>query len=431
MTLYRKELWRVLKSLVFLLAVAGMALFTYTQGVFPPESVIAKPEPGAVSYGTKASDDPALIMPEAAESLFAQYSVNQYITYPNGFLKYVRLSEADRKRMEKIIAGLSVDAVKDSAQESDDAPVIGDHFLQIEGGSLQPDDNGSFRIITPEGEIPTGFALNADMTWERFSELMTQADDLLGGGSDFSETWISHRFGQIPVTYEEALADYELILSYDQLTGAHARLFSDYMGILLGLLPVFPAVFLCLRDRKNIAPMLYTRRVSSVGFILARYLALVTAVMLPVWILCAVLTSIHGLDYGFGKIDMFAYFKYAFFWILPTAMTSTAVGLFFTTLTGTPVAVAVQLLWWFVDMTSSNGAYSFLGVRPLQLIPRHNALGESQAYMDYLPDLIQNRIWIALIALVMVTLTVFVFSAKRRGLAHVNVFRRSKIQSEV
>jgi len=427
MTLYRKELGRVLKSLMFLLSAAGIVLFAYTQGVFPPHSTITKPEPHAASYGTKASGDPALIMPEAAESLFVQYSANQYTTYPNGFLKYIKLNQADRAKMDEITAELSADALLDNTRETDDTPATNNGSLQIDGGSLRPNGDGSFQIITPEGETPIDFTFNPDMTWERFSGLMARADELLGGGSDYSETWMSHRFGQVPINYEEALADYELTISHDKLTGAHARLFSDYMGIILGLLPVFPAVFLCLRDRKNIAPMVHTRRVSSARFILTRFLVLVTAVMIPVLIMCAVLTGVHGLDYGFGNIDIFAYFKYALFWMLPTAMVSTAVGLFFTTLTNTPAAVAVQLVWWFVDTLGGSGAYSFYGIRPLQLIPRHNGLGKTQAYLDYLPELIQNRIRFALIALVLVAFTTFVFSAKRRGLLHVSVFKRRKI----
>jgi len=427
MTLYRKELVRVLKSLIFLLSAAGIVLFAYTQGVFPPHSTITKPEPCAASYGTKASGDPALIMPEAAESLFVQYSANQYTTYPNGFLKYIKLNQADRAKMDEITAELSADALSDSTRETDDTPATNNGSLQIDGGSLQPNGDGSFQIITPEGETPIDFSFNPDMTWERFSGLMARADDLLGGGSDYSDTWMSHRFGQVPITYEEALADYEFTISHDKLTGAHARLFSDYMGIILGLLPVFPAVFLCLGDRKNIAPMVHTRRVSSARFILTRFLVLVTAVMIPVLIMCAVLTGVHGLDYGLGNIDIFAYFKYALFWMLPTAMVSTAVGLFFTTLTNTPAAIAVQLVWWFVDTLGGSGAYSFYGIRPLQLIPRHNGLGKTQAYLDYLPELIQNRIRFALTALVLVAFTTFVFSAKRRGLLHVSVFKRRKI----
>ncbi len=409
MTLYRKELGRILISMVFLLSAGVMVLFAYTQGVFLPVSVITKPEPGATAYGTKASEDPALIMPEAAESLFVQYSVNQYTTYPNGFIKYVRLNQADREKMNKIIAELSADGIPDNLQEAEAVPAA------------------SNEAIMPEGEVPIDFRFNASMNWEHFSELMAEVDNLLGGGSDFSTTWISHRYGQIPVTYEEALADYRLTVSEDKLTGAHARLFSDYMGIILGLVPVFPAVFLCLGDRKNIAPLLHTRRISSVHFILARFLSLLTAVMIPVLMMCGVLTVIHMADYGLGNIDLLAYFKYALFWLLPTAMAATAVGLFLTTLTNTPVAIAAQLVWWFTDTIGGNGTYSFIGVRSLQLIPRHNALGQTSAYMDYLPNLIQNRIWMAMIAVLLVVLTVLIYSIKRRGVLYVPVFKHSKI----
>jgi hypothetical protein len=378
MTLYNKELARVLKSLVFLLSAFGIVFFLYSQGFLPPDSSIVKPVPGLQSYGMKDSNDPTLIMPEAADALFSEYSANGYVTYPNGCYKYVKLGQSDNEKMSGIIS-----------------------------------------------------QLNTDVTWERFCALMRRADELLGGGSDYSETWISHRFGQIPVTYEEALADYELSITSDRYSGAHARFFSDYAGIILALLPVFPAVFLCLKDRKSISPMLYTRSVSSSRIIISRYLALVTAIMLPVLLMGAVLTFIHGAEYGFAAIDLFAYLKYTLAWLLPTAMASAAVGFFFTTLTGTPVAIGVQLLWWFVDMLGDGSAYSYYGTRLFKLIPRHNALGETGAYLNYLPSLIQNRICIALFAIILIAITVTILSAKRRGFLHVPVFKHRKIQSEV
>lgn len=378
MTQYRMELRRILKSVIFLLMAAGIVLFAYTQGVFPPDSTITKPEPNR-SYGMKPSNDPALIMPEAAESLLAQYSENKYITYPNGFYKVIRLNKADRIKMAGIIDELS----------------------------------------------------NPEITWEHFKDLIAQADKLLGGGSDFSETWIYHRFGRIPVTYEEALKDYELTISHDKMSNAHARLFSDYIGIILGLLPVFPAVFLCMCDRKNIAPALYTRRISSARFILARFFALATATMLPVLLMGFVLTCMHAANYSLGNIDILAYFKYAFFWIFPTAIAAISVGLFFTTLTNTPVAIAVQLVWWFTDILGGKEMYLFFGVRTLQLVPRHNELGNVEIYMDYLPSLVQNRIRIVLIAALLVAGTIYIFSARRRGLLYVPILKRGKIQSAV
>ncbi len=110
-------------------------------------------------------------------------------------------------------------------------------------------------------------------------------------------------------------------------------------------------------------------------------------------------------------------------------MASTAVGLFFTALAGAPIAIGVQFVWWFADSmgVGGSGAYSFLGVRPLQLAPRHNALGDTAVFMEYAGDLLQNRVWISLIALALVWLTVLVFMAKRRGFLNVSVFKRGGV----
>lgn len=428
MAQYRIELRRILKSVMFILTVLGILLFAYTQGVFPPDLNIKKPEPDGF-YGMKPSNDPSLIMPEAAESLYAQFIENKYITYPNGFYKTVRLNREERKKMAEILSEMSVNEISDVSQGNGDNTDEDGNKVQIRG-NLQVNEGLSYRIVMPDrdehGDL-AGFRFNRDITWDRFKELMVQADKLLGGGSDFSETWIGHRFGKIPVTYDEALADHELILYRDRVTGSFARLFCDYMGIIMGLLPVFPAVYLCICDRKNISSMLYTRKISSVRFILTRFLALVTATLIPILLMSVVLTIIHAKYYGINNIDVLAYFKYSIFWILPTATAAVSVGMFFTTLTGTPVAIAIQLIWWFCDMLGGNEMYTFFGVRPFQLIPRHNGLGNVDAYLNYLPDLIKNRIRILLIAVLMVIGTVYVFSAKRRGLFYVSVFKRRKI----
>jgi len=458
MAQYKMELRRILKSVIFLFMTVGIVLFAYTQGVFPPDSAVTEPASNGY-YGMKPSNDPSLIMPEAAESLFAQYSENRYITYPKGFYKVVRLKQADRLKMAEIVAELCINGESEISQDNNgtvntgncdienydiesydienydnESHDIENYGIQITGENLQLNGDGSLRVIIPDKEDIADikdFKFNTEITWERFKDLMAKADKLLGGGSDFSETWISHRFGLIPVTYEEALEDYKLVISHDRLTGAHARLFSDYMGVILGLLPVFPAVFLCLCDRRNISPMIYTRRVSSARFILARFFALATATMLPILLMCVVLTCIHAADYGLRNIDVFAYFKYAFFWLFPTAMAAISVGLFFTTLTNTPVAIAIQFIWWFTDMLGGKGTYLFFGAGHIQLIPRHNALGSVRTFVDYLPGLIQNRIMIALIAALLLVGTIYVFSVKRRGLFYVSIFKHGKIQSKV
>lgn len=436
MTLYKKELIRILKSLIFLIVAAGIVIFTVSQGVLPPNSIAQKPQPGQQSYGMTKSEDPQLIMPEATKSLFAQFSANSYVTYPNGFYKAIKLNQADNQKMQTVINSLGTQSDSSEKSQSSASENQSDGLsIKINGseGKLEYTDGDGLQITIPQNNQITDFKLNPNITWSYFCELMKQADDILGGGSDFSEQWISHRFGQIPITYEQALADYEMIVDSDKITGAHARLFSDYVGIISALLPVFISVFILMRDRKNVAPMLYTRKVSSLKLTTARFCAALTACMLPILIMGVILTFMHIKAYPNADIDLFAYLKYSLFWIMPTVMLSISVGMFFTVLTNTPIAIGVQLLWWFYDtmIQGSQGAYNFLGVNSLfTLVPRHNSFGNTKAFLDYLPKLIQNRIAIAILALALVLLTALIFNIKRRGMLNVSMFSRNKIQSE-
>ena len=51
------------------------------------------------------------------------------------------------------------------------------------------------------------------------------------------------------MTYEQALLEYDNILYKDKVSGAYARLFCDYIGIILGLLPVFLPTYKIPQDR--------------------------------------------------------------------------------------------------------------------------------------------------------------------------------------
>lgn len=433
MTLYRKELWRVMRSLVYLATVVGIVLFMQSQGAFPSTRRVDAPAPGLQSYGSKASDDPALIMPEAVQSLYGSALANEYITYPNGFIKHVRLSEADRTRMDDILAALTGGAP--SAAGAERALGVDGVSLTVQGGDgiqIVPDGDGGFTIEAGpaqggQPEAALSAALSPDVTWEEFLMLMEQADDLLGGGSDYSQTYLRHRFGQVPMTYEEALTDHAAIVEEDRYTGAHARLFSDYAGIILSLLPVFPAVMLTMRDRRNIAPVLQTRRISALRLTLTRFAALLTAVMLPILAMDIVQTAIYAGAYGWSSIDPLAYLRYTLVWQMPSAMVAIASGMFLTTLTGTPIAIATQLLWWFLDMSGGNGAYTYVG-RYAALVPRHNTLGQTQIYLEGVPTLLTNRLLIAALAAALLALTVLAYEMKRRGRLHVPVLGRRAVQ---
>ncbi|MBC8545714.1 hypothetical protein H8711_02015 [Clostridiaceae bacterium NSJ-31] len=427
MRLYLAECRRILFSLTWVVMAAVFVIFAVSQDVLPPSQPLQEPRPGG-SYGGKASGNPDLIMPEALESLYGEFSANDYTTYPHGFIKTVRLKEKKRVQMAGILSELTGKPADELLKAGTDASSQGMTF-PYRGDELVPDEDGEVVILPPEAASMSWgepiVSLAQGVTWDRFQELMGEVDRLVGGGSSYAAESLSSSFGMIPRTYEEAVADYRLIVSHDRFTGAHARLFSDYMGCMMGLLPVFLSVGFAMRDTREIRPAIYVREASSVHLVLARFAALVTLSLLPALLMGAVLTGLHIEAYGAASVDLLAYPKYILAWLLPTAMAAISVGLFFTTLTGTPAGVAVQLIWWFLDL---NGGLpgGLTGNYAGRLSPRHNSLGATQVYLDHFGELVRNRAAIALIALILVGLTIAVLEGKRRGKLDVSLPRFDK-----
>ncbi len=424
--LFWREVKKIVVSIPWLLFVAAVAIGLYSQGVFRfGEERLEKPQPGE-SYGVKAAEIPEQIMPAALDALWAEFCENDYVTYPIGFIRHVKLDEKEQAQMAKIlseITGIETDVLlagrTDRAQDSS-----GQMTMEI-GGNIQmeEDGEGGYFISPAEGQ-PQGKpgeihpAVRVDMDYARFQDLMRQADDLLGGGSSYEEASLSG-FSSLPLTFEEALARYELAVYSDRITGGYARLFCDYAGVMtLSLLPVFLAVILCMKDRQaQMEELIYTRRISSLRIVAVRYLALLTAAMLPV-IALSYLSNIPvwGLYEGI-RLDYLAPLVYDLGWLLPSVMITTAIGMFLTELTGTPAAVAVQGLWWLVDL--NQGFKTVLaGYALFRLAPRHNAGSltwfRTGDFQEHFADLAKNRLLFAGLSLLLIALTVPVYETKRR-----------------
>lgn len=419
MTLFFIELKRVLRSITFWMMAVLLVVVGISQGVFPPGEgdTIKPPQPGLESYGSKAGSDPDKIMPEALDSLYLDFRANSYVAYPMGFYKNVHLNERERERMAWVLSELTgvSEAELLAAGEIEEQG----RGVTIQTEDLERNEDGSF-VVQSDGnperpKVLENVTLAEGMSYEAFLALMQQADRIIGGGSSYSGDYLLGSFGREPLTYEEALADYELMLEKDRYTGAHARLFCDYMGIFLAVLPVFPAVALMLADKRDIRPALYSRSVAAWKLLLCRWMALVTATLLPLLLMGGLLTGFHCMQYsGTGvALDLLAYFKYILGWLLPTILVSSGMGIFLTALTGTPAAIALQGIWWFMDTMGNVGALT--GGYRISLAPRHNALGRTQVFLDGFGVLVQNRVGYTLLALALFGLAVWVLGQKRRG----------------
>ncbi len=469
--LYLKELKKTVFSVTFILLAVFIIIMAKSQEVLTAstDDVITEPQPGLDNYGTTVRKDPEVIMPAAFRKLYGEFVLNDYQTYPVGFVKYVTLSDSEQKRMAGILAeitgeseetlynayllesgdagaantgGITMTVNGGPADSSPSADSGGNAGLSQDedGGSpsadsegnagLSPDSDGGFVVsgnMESSGNDSSGISMiggqNGPMSlpynvkdglsYEEFERLMSEAADLIGAGTDYDPQGLVS-FSRVPMTYEEALESYELTRDKDHFTGAYARLFSDYMVAILCVLPVFPAVAMCLKDKRGgVSQLIYTRKASSFKVILTRYGALLTAVFVPTLIVSYIYNISAWKFYDGMALDYLAPLKYTLGWIMPSVMMAAAVGMFLTELTGTPIAVAVMGLWWLIDINigiRTSGAY------PLwQLAPRHNNLQKTEMYLERFGSLMANRIFFVAAALVVVLLTVIVFELKRKG----------------
>lgn len=376
-----KEIKKTAISITFFVFIIALLAMPFSQDVlnFSNHDVITAPKQGE-DYGIQQKEVPELIMPAAFNSLYNEFTANEYIAYPIGFYKNVKLNETDKEKMAEIISTLSGVPVND--------------------------------LLTSANSIEV--TLSDDISYEEFKECMKQADDLIGGGSNYSENNLLN-YSYVAITYEEAVTNYNLIVNKDKFTGAYARLFCDYTGIILSILPVFIAVAICLKDKRaKMNDLIYVRKTSSFKLILSRYFDIVISVMLPTVILAYISNSTVWGQYSGMALDYLAPLKYALGWLLPSVMIATAIGMFFTELTGTPIAIAIQALWWFIDLNVGVGRLR--GVHTMfELTPRHNSLGNTQIFLDEFHTLVANRLMIAGTALLLVAVTVIIYEQKRRG----------------
>lgn len=393
-----KECRQTVKSLIYWLAVLVLVLdFSSQLGGL---EIMSEPKKGQEEYGFHYSKDKDVIMETTLGALLEEYSRESYATYPIGFYKSVTLSDAETHRIEEIIKEATGLAGKEEVEKA-----IEDWYAG------QKQDSGQMIMVRGMAYKPAD-----GLSYKRFVELMEEADDILGGGSNYGAGY-REKNADLPMTYEEALEEYQTLIKKDKLSGGYARLFSDYMVIFLGIVPVFLAVTRILRDRRaQMQELIYTRKGSSLVIVGSRFLAMLVMLILPV-LAISVIPLAQCISYGNTAgvpVDVFAFVKYTFGWLVPTIMAALAVGMFLTELTDTAIAVLVQGAWWFVSAFSSLGDLRG-GMYGWNLMPRHNTELNWSGYHDGFAQLAANRLFYAVFALVLLAFTVVIYSQKRKG----------------
>lgn len=370
-------------------------------------------------YGMKYIENPDLIMRGATDQLLSEYNRNIYATYPFGYYKAVSLGSDEQDRVAEIlceITGLSEEQLLDIPEGY--FPIVNGSIIHIpeEGLDGVGADGVSITVQEEETEQQDKYSVfTPQISYDVFKERMQEIEGMLGKGSSYSMKMLITYYGMEQMTYEEAKTEFRTTLEKDQLTGGFARLFCDVISGVIGILPVFLAAFLWLRDLiTGSREILYTKKISSIRIVVSRYVAGVIIILLPV-LLLSFESLIPLIEFAFQNsynIDYFAYIKYIICWLLPTVMIVMASGTFFTILTDSPIAILINLVWWVIDrgITDLTG-----GTTLTTLMIRHNTLREVEVIEEQSGLIIANRLFYVMLSCLLLTMAAFILEKKRRG----------------
>lgn len=396
--LFLKECKQILKSLTYYLIILCLVLFYVSQ--VSDFEVLIKPTVNQTDYGSKYSEDKEIIMKESIKRLAYDYAQNIYTAYPIGFYKEVTLSGKKLNEMSKIL-----DELIDT--DMNEIPTLLNEYIDLvssQVGAVAYLGGGSLEV-----------SINRELTYERFLERMDEVNDLIGGGSDYHPKSL-HRNAIEAITYEEALQAYEDILYKDKLSNAYARIFCDYLGIIMGILPVFLAVTRGLRDKRTqVTEVVYSKSISSYAVILSRYLSTVLMLVIPI-LLLSISPTLENMYYGNSlgvTIDAFAYIKHIFAWIVPTILYITAIGFLITELTDSAMGILLAAVVWIISVFMSFG--NLVGDFSWKLIPRFNTVGSHDIFKSEYTQFITNRLFYSAISIAFIMLTIYIYSKKRKG----------------
>lgn len=397
-TLFWQECRQILKSLVFYLYVIVFILFITSQ-MSGNMDKMEKPEPGQEFYGIGASSDETTIMERALAELALDTYRGGFNTYPLGFIKYVNINDVEKAKIEGYLeecTGKNLDRIL-----SED---LTDYFR---------DQNDSYGTVMAS-QYSLRVQVKEGLTYDRFLEILEDICRMIGRGSQYEPEQVANRI-KVPLTYEEALADYQDMVEKDRLTGAYARLFCDYSGIVLSLLPIFMGVTRALKDKRaKAAEVIFAKKASSGTIIWSRFLAQAVMTFLPV--LAAAIFMQAPYLYQARTIsagaDALAFVKYSFIWLLPEIVTVLAASFLVTELTGGILSIFLQAGWAYYSLMSGIGA--LVGNFGMQLIARWNTVGSTALFEAQKAEFYQNRGTYLALSLAAVVLTAAVYELKRR-----------------
>lgn len=397
-TLFLKESKQIVRSIVYYIYVVVFVMFLSSQLGSELTERMEKPEPGQESYGTINSKDESAIMEKYLGELVLETNHNSYATYPMGFIKRVTLNNTELDKIKSIVEVCTGKSWEKIIED------IENHFQKYNQSTME----GAIQAQVEFSIFP-----KESLSYKEFCNNMEQVCKIIGAGSSYSKEKLNLGVG-VPMTYEQAVEEFEAVCKKDRITGTTARLFCDYAGIILSILPIFLGVTRCLRDKRaQVSQVVYAHRASAFQILGSRYLANVCMAFLPVVITAFVMQlpyQYHAKTIGVSP-DILAFLKYTCIWLLPEIMIVLAVSFFITELTENVLAIFIQVFWAIINLF---GSMSLKGNFGFGLIARWNALGDINEFWKQKQEFFINRGFYFALSLVVFLLAIVIYEKKRK-----------------
>lgn len=395
--LFLKECKQIWHSLVYYLYLLIFVMFMVSQ--LGENVIVNEPKQGEEFYGTKKATEVQEIMGKTLAELVEDIRAESFATYPVVFYKEINPSQEDVDALIKIVENCTGKTWSQIEKEQKE------HYKEY-------DTNNANETMIAGMTYMVDPVKNLD--YDYFVNEMEQVCKIIGPGSSFEQKTFE-KAATVPMTYKDALAEYQAVCKKDGVTDAFMRLYCDYAGIVLGLLPIFLGVTRCARDKRAKADeVIYSRVTSSGTIILSRYLANVAMILLPILLLSFALQTSYLYQAHTLSVTphYFAFLLYPIVWLLPTILIVLAASFLLTELFNGIVAIIIVGFW---SMASLIAASDLVGNFGMHLIPRWNVFGNTIEYLAQRNALYQNRAIYGIGACLVILITVRVYRQKRGG----------------
>jgi hypothetical protein len=252
-------------------------------------------------------------------------------------------------------------------------------------------------------------SLKIDVSYDTYVSMVKELDIKLGGGT---------RYGNIeyymcePKTYEDFIKNIKDMIDKKEISNHAARVLCDYLGIVLGIFPVFIGAFLLTKDKKKKTyEIIYSRKVNSAAYVISKFLSVV------ILICCLlVIISIHAALFSYNVtkglnvfIDLLGYIKYTFYWLVPTVMFVVSMSMLISVLFDNRlIAILVMAVLWLISIIYLNGDYTLI-----KYIIRYNVVDSISEFNSYTKAILINRLFYIVISSAILAITTILFSIRR------------------